>query len=53
MEFRFYGIFAYMEHFSRDKRVPCNRNRVCVKYELDLSTHARDKGGVKKQVDTQ
>ena len=26
--FRLYGIFAYMDHFSRDKRVPCIRTRV-------------------------
>ena len=29
--YRLHGIFAYLEHFSRDKRVPCNRNRVYVK----------------------
>ena len=23
---RLHGIFAYMGHFSRDKRVPCRRN---------------------------
>ena len=29
--FLFYGLFAYLDHFSRDKRGPYIRNRVYCK----------------------